>query len=58
MLDRDGSRKPVEFDAGLGLDSPLNAQGQLHREISRLTETSAAKSRAILFFVYVFVSLT
>ena len=26
MLDRDGSRTPVEFPCGLGLDAPLNAQ--------------------------------
>jgi aspartate--ammonia ligase len=26
MLDRDGSRTPVEFPCGLGLDRPLNAQ--------------------------------
>ncbi len=26
MLDRDGSRTPVEFPAGLGIDPPLNAQ--------------------------------
>jgi aspartate--ammonia ligase len=26
MLDRDGSRTPVEFPCGLGLDKPLNAQ--------------------------------
>ena len=26
MLDRDGSRTPVEFPCGLGLDAPMNAQ--------------------------------
>ena len=26
MLDRDGSRTPVEFDCGLGLDQPIRAQ--------------------------------
>jgi len=26
MLDRDGSRTPVEFPCGLGLDTPINAQ--------------------------------
>ncbi|UCC10942.1 MAG: aspartate--ammonia ligase [candidate division WOR-3 bacterium] len=26
MLDRDGSRTPVEFDCGLGLDKPIRAQ--------------------------------
>ena len=26
MLDRDGSRTPVEFKCGLGLDKPIDAQ--------------------------------
>jgi len=26
MLDRDGSRTPVDFDCGLGLDEPIHAQ--------------------------------